>query len=759
MELPVNTESFLYSCRELRRAGVLGLLLCATAFALACGGTPPDGGASETSGLKAPSDPDQLVLDGATVLEMDYRAILEASELPLSGLIAVLSQYEGAEDTPDLQEQIRDEWDDLDASLGTDAADVETLMSIAIQSAGYFVVKGTFDFGDIERELEARDFEEDTYRDRQVWEHERGESVALFHESGMYIYGGDDVVKDVLRALARGEGFMDDEAGLRRALGAAGDGLVRLAMDCDELDMHSPGSLSTLAGRLDDRCEGVAVVVSSRDEDRTDVVIGYVYGSERLAESAVGDIEESIERSGEIEADIAEIGADGDTVTIRLTVYEGSSGRVLAAPAPAPTPVPAPAPTAQTAPTPAPAPTAQPAPTPAPAPTTTPTPTPSTETALQNPLSATRRGRIAFESDSDGRSSIYVMNADGSGVTRLTDNERYNYGPSWSPDGRRIAFESDDDIYVMNGDGSDLTRLNDSEADDEDPSWSPDGRRIAFVSWGDETTPSIYVMGADGSGVTRLTDNERYNYDPSWSPDGQRIAFESSGEIYVMNADGSNPTPLTDSGASGAGYLVPSWSPDGRRIAFVSDRDGNVEIYVMNVDGSNVTRLTDNPGWDWAPSWSPDGRRIAFESNRDENGKDIYVMNADGSDVTRLTDNSADDENPRWSPAGGSSAAQPAHVASPTLPAGGEVAELSINSSPLQHVDATVKAGTLVIWTNNTILHHTVTHIATDGNRLFDSDSIASDASFRFYFTEPGTYGYQCSIHPVLMKGTITVTE
>ena len=219
-----------------------------------------------------------------------------------------------------------------------------------------------------------------------------------------------------------------------------------------------------------------------------------------------------------------------------------------------------------------------------------------------------------------------------------------------------------------------------------------------------------------------------------------------------MNADGSDVTRLTDHGARD---LFPSWSPDGRRVTFVSDRDRSVDIYVMNADGSDLTRLTDNQGWDWAPSWSPDGRRIVFVSSRDEN-LGIYVMNADGSDVTRLTDNSADDENPSWSPVGGSSAAQPAHVASPTLPAGAEVAELSIN---FQHVDATVKAGTVVIWTNNDRLKHTVTHIATDGNRLFDSDLIASDASFRFYFTEPGTYGYQCLIHPVQMKGTITVTE
>ena len=93
----------------------------------------------------------------------------------------------------------------------------------------------------------------------------------------------------------------------------------------------------------------------------------------------------------------------------------------------------------------------------------------------------------------------------------------------------------------------------------------------------------------------------------------------------------------------------------------------------------------------------------------------------------------------------------------PTLPPGAVVEELNIMN--FQHPDATVNAGTIVIWTNKDKPLHTVTHINTGGERLFDSKTIAPDAGFRYHFTEPGEYTYQCLIHPVNMKGVITVTE
>ncbi len=268
----------------------------------------------------------------------------------------------------------------------------------------------------------------------------------------------------------------------------------------------------------------------------------------------------------------------------------------------------------------------------------------------------TPSGKIAFDSTRDGVSDreIYVMNADGSNQTRLTDNRPADdYQPRFSPDGTRIVFTSDrnafnDEIYVMNANGSAQTRLTNSSAEEYEPSFSPNGLRIVFVSNREAFNRDIYIMNADGSNQTRLTTNPANEGNPRFSPDGTRIAFisvrDGNVEIYVMNADGTGQTRLTNNSFNDSS---PDFSPDGSRIAFSSNRDGNNEIYVMNADGSNQTRLTSNNADEFDPSFSPDSSAIAFSSDRDGN-PEIYVMNANGSAQTRLTNVTGKDLEPDW---------------------------------------------------------------------------------------------------------------
>src|SRR2546425_519091 len=299
-------------------------------------------------------------------------------------------------------------------------------------------------------------------------------------------------------------------------------------------------------------------------------------------------------------------------------------------------------------------------------------------------LSATAglKGRIVFHSTRAGTFDIFVMNADGSGVTQLTNTTDQDVDAFWSPNGQRIAFNRFDNtfstlqIVVMNADGSGVTRL---ISDAFATAWSPDGKRIAFASnrrGGDE----VFVMNADGSGVTQLTNNDFVRDLPTvWSPNGKQIAFQSTRdgdeEIFIMNADGTDQTQLTFN--QGVFDAVPGWTagrrdeatggrclspPTGLKSWWPGDGDvgdliggnhgiGTFNVYVMTPRGAEQTQLTDALRGQSHPKWSHDGRRITFTTCRPTDFScEIYVMNADGSGQTKLTSNFSADYMSVWSP-------------------------------------------------------------------------------------------------------------
>jgi Tol biopolymer transport system component len=314
-------------------------------------------------------------------------------------------------------------------------------------------------------------------------------------------------------------------------------------------------------------------------------------------------------------------------------------------------------------------------------------------------------GALAIAGGQWGPFEYYVMNADGSGLRNLTRElglPASPHGscpfprPEWSPNWRQLAlvpvrgpdcrWQIRSQIYVMNADGTGLRRLTWSPHGDGDLAWSPDGRRIAFARIRGHLTgisggrAEIYVVNADGSGLRRLAHgiapalqagapSPGLASHPAWSPDGRRIAFVSNRDgnhdIFVVDADGGGLRNLTRSRRNHRslqwwGPDGPQWSPDGRTIAFRSDRDGNDEIYVVNADGTELRRLTHNSKSDGGPLWSPDGRRILFWRSNNPPGYgirgDVWVMNADGSGERNLTRNAAHpfatDSSPAWSPDG-----------------------------------------------------------------------------------------------------------
>jgi Tol biopolymer transport system component len=255
---------------------------------------------------------------------------------------------------------------------------------------------------------------------------------------------------------------------------------------------------------------------------------------------------------------------------------------------------------------------------------------------------------------------VYSVNADGSGRRRLARNGQ---APAWSPDGRTIAFFSDSKIYLMNADGSEhrpLTRP--LTAGKRSLAWSPDGRKLAFLN-DEDCKPqfcfNLYVVGSDGSGLRNLTSKLGAGHspgagppasDPVWSPDGRTLAFVRLNARHGVYVVKADGSGLRNLTPKPVGvYADPTWSPDGRKLAFASERDGNSEVYVMNANGSGQRNLTRDPAFDGDPAWSPDGRSIAFRSTRDGN-TEVYIMSADGSGQRNLTRSPANDGRFAWSP-------------------------------------------------------------------------------------------------------------
>jgi Tol biopolymer transport system component len=285
---------------------------------------------------------------------------------------------------------------------------------------------------------------------------------------------------------------------------------------------------------------------------------------------------------------------------------------------------------------------------------------------LQRPVTP---DMLAFVSERDGNSEIYVVNVDGTGLRRLTNDAGQDVDPAWSPDGRRIAFSSDRagswDIYVMDADGSNVVRRTQAGAWNSSPAWSTDGTKIAFSSLRDGQY-GLYVMSVDGDwgNPTRVGFDRGWNTHPAWSPDGNRIAFVSDWrafdmvyDVYVMKTDGSEITTLFEGPFFFVDgpifYFQPAWSPEGGRIAVVvcpyawADCYPDASIAIANADGSGLKTLVKTSGFA-RPTWSPDGSTIAFSSRPCSacEGELRYVT-ADGSRSGVIFANGHD---PAWRP-------------------------------------------------------------------------------------------------------------
>ena len=279
-------------------------------------------------------------------------------------------------------------------------------------------------------------------------------------------------------------------------------------------------------------------------------------------------------------------------------------------------------------------------------------------------------GQIAYASARSGVPQIYLLDMPSQTVVQVTDIAEGACQPAWSPDGGKLVFISpckgmdeiyyDAGLYIINADGSGLTPIATVPGGDFDPSWSPDGKSIVFTSLRTGQM-EIFILDVAGQSVTQVTKGTSTieSRQAAWSPDGSQLVYVVKRfgvyQIWLMNADGTDAKQIVRSGTKLSDYL-PTWSQDGQLILF-NQRCASTFCfpYLMRISATDRTVEQGTPLQLNALSiedvdYSPDGFWLVYEGEESDENNDIYYMTVTSANRTRLTTDADLDFDPVWRP-------------------------------------------------------------------------------------------------------------